>query len=56
MLLLKIANKLFFSHNIVIDNYIKHLLHSAEILEFVKKKNILLLRTLVTFIYLYESI
>jgi len=40
MLLLKIANKLLFSQNLTTNNYIKHLLHSAEVLEFVKKKSL----------------
>ena len=38
MLLLKIANRSSFSHNLIINNYIKHLLHSAAVLEFAKKE------------------
>ncbi len=38
MLLLKIVNKLHFSHNLTIYSYIKHLCYSVEILNFVKKE------------------
>ena len=38
MLLLKITKKLFFSHNVIISNSIKHLFYSVEVLEFVQKE------------------
>lgn len=38
MLLLKIANKSFSSHDLINYNYIKHLVHNIEVLEFVKKE------------------
>jgi len=38
MLLLKIANKSFFSHNLITRNYMKHLFHTIGILEFVKEE------------------
>ena len=38
MLLLKIANKSFFSYNIITHKYIKYLLHNIEAIEFVKKE------------------
>jgi len=38
MLLLKIANKSFFLHNVITRNYIKHLFHNVETLKFVKKE------------------
>lgn len=38
MLLLKIANKSFFLHNVITRNYIKHLFHNVKTLKFVKKE------------------
>jgi len=40
MLLLKIANKSFFSHNFITGIYMKHLFHSSELLNFVKKETL----------------
>jgi len=37
MLLLKIANKSFFLHNLINHNYIKYLFHNIKILEFIKE-------------------
>lgn len=38
MLLLKIANKSFFSHNLITSNYMKNLFRSIGIFEFVKEE------------------
>ena len=37
MLLLKIANKSFFLHNLINHNYIKYLFHNIKILQFIKE-------------------
>jgi len=38
MLLLKIANKSLFLHNVIIYNYIKYLRHKVKVLRFTKKE------------------
>lgn len=38
MFLLKITNKVFFSHNTIIQNYMKHLLYNVRTLKFVDKE------------------
>lgn len=38
MLILKIANKSFFSFNSIIQNFIRYLLHKIEVLKFIKKE------------------
>lgn len=38
MLLLKIANKSFSLHDVIIRNYVKHLFHNVKTLKFIKKE------------------
>jgi hypothetical protein len=40
MFLLKIVNRSLFSPNLIIQNYIKHLLYKIKIIEFIKKETI----------------
>jgi len=56
MFLLKIVNRSLFSPNLIIQNYIKHLLYKIKIIEFIKKETIsFYLNWLVFFIHLKAS-